>query len=42
MQGMGGDERKLWKGLGSCVDILAHLGSGLLGFLGFMEYIWPQ
>lgn len=42
MQGLGGDERRLWEGLGSCVDIWAHLGSCLLGFLGFMEYIWLQ
>ena len=42
MQGFGGDEGRLWEGLGSWVDILAHLGSHLLGFLGFIEYIWPQ
>lgn len=27
---------------GAVVDILAHLGLHLLGFLGFMEYIWPE
>lgn len=27
---------------GVVVDMLAHLGSHLLGFLGFMEYIWRQ
>lgn len=30
------------RGWGAVVDIVAHLGSHLLGFLGFVEYIWPQ